>query len=184
MAPRKDKDRLYIILYARGAEAKMPGGEDKYHWGLAIGPKIGPGLDAETEGTLFHTKERRDDASRWEFEERPIRAGHSGAMLVRVVVGKITDIYQLQTLLREVSVRPADPDWNCVIWVKEALERLVGDGRALGTSVDDWDAAREEAMWYVEKKKAEHRFDGEAHRLYDMRKVATWDMLDGKELIP
>ena len=34
-----NKDRLYIALYARGGPAKMPGGEDRYHWALIIGPK-------------------------------------------------------------------------------------------------------------------------------------------------
>jgi hypothetical protein len=30
-------------------------------------------------------------------------------------------------------------------------------------------------MWYVEEKKAAHRFDGQGQ--YDQDKAATWDML-------
>lgn len=102
-------------------------------------------------------------------------------MLVRVVVGRVADMDRLKSLIRQVPVpmHPEDPNWNCVIWVKEALEAVIDDGKALSTSVDSWDKARDEVMWYVEEK-----MDKRGQVSGVKQKVSTWDMLDGKELIP
>jgi hypothetical protein len=49
----------------------------------------------------------------------------------------------------------------------------------------DWYTITETALWYVEAKKSQHRFDGEAEPgWFDGSKVATWSTLDGSELIP
>jgi hypothetical protein len=49
------------------------------------------------------------------------------------------------------------PGWNCVFWVKEALEMLKADPKALGTSVVEWEKVRSEAMGYCQRKKDQHR---------------------------
>jgi hypothetical protein len=38
--------------------------------------------------------------------------------------------------------------WNCVGWVKDALELLKADPRALVTSVIEWEIVRDAAMAY------------------------------------
>ncbi|PFH61722.1 hypothetical protein XA68_16443 [Ophiocordyceps unilateralis] len=76
----------------------------------------------------------------------------------------------------------ASQNLNCVEWVREAFEAAVTDGNALGTCASDWKSVRDAAMWYVETKKAAHRFDGTVP--YDQSKAATWDMLEGVELAP
>jgi hypothetical protein len=101
-------------------------------------------------------------------------------LLVRIVVGKVEDMKRLRSLLERTPLRPEVTGWNCVSWVQEALMSAIHDGKALGTSAKDWETVRDTAMWYVEKKKAAHRFDGTVH--FDPDKVATWDMLDGVEL--
>lgn len=66
--------------------------------------------------------------------------------------------------------------------MKEALEAVLRDRRALGAPKGlNWDGVRDTAMWYVERKKAEHRFDGQGD--FDQTKAATWDMIDGFERV-
>lgn len=120
--------------------------------------------------------------SLWEFEERDISMAQTAMVLVRVVVGKVANVTRLVSTIRSTPLNGDQPGWNCVEWVKDALEALKKDGRALGTSNTDWSAVRDTAMHYVEGKKAQHRFDGKGN--FDMSKVATWDMLEGMELIP
>ncbi|KAI1824292.1 hypothetical protein F4861DRAFT_539175 [Xylaria intraflava] len=95
---------------------------------------------------------------------------------------------RLVSVLEGVPVREPEPGWNCVEWVKEALMRLEKDEekdeKALGTSVLGWQAVRDAAMWYVEEKAAEHRFDGKAEAgQFDTRKVATYDLVEETETI-
>ncbi|KAJ5189668.1 hypothetical protein N7491_008287 [Penicillium cf. griseofulvum] len=59
---------------------------------------------------------------------------------------------------RECALIPTS--WNCVFWVKEALEVIKVDPKALGTSVVGWERVRNEAMAYCQRKKDQHRFDG------------------------
>ncbi|KAI0144357.1 hypothetical protein GGR57DRAFT_333268 [Xylariaceae sp. FL1272] len=182
-----DKDRLYIALYARGGSAKMPGLEDTYHWGFILGPKDEDGGKAM--GARFHAMERAvisgtppEAHSVWNFEERPIAMRPTAMLLVRVVVAKVVDKNRLVTILRGIPIRSDVAGWNCVGWVREALEVLVKDGRALGTSAKSWETVRDVAMSYVARKKAEHRFDGKG--VYNTKLASTWDMLEDKELIP
>lgn len=46
--------------------------------------------------------------------------------------------------------------------MQHALEALHKDARAMGTATLGWNAVRDEAMRYVEHKKAGHRFDEKA----------------------
>lgn len=118
----------------------------------------------------------------WEFEARDTRTEASAMILVRVLVAKIENMERLASVLQSVPIRGSEPRWNCVEWVKEALEMLRKDGKVLGTSALGWQTVRDTAMWYVEKKAAQHRFDGKAKPgQFDDTKVATYDLLEGKE---
>lgn len=57
------------------------------------------------------------------------------------------------SVLRGTPTRQGDPSWNCAWWVKEALEGLKADGRALGSCVIEWDRVRDGAMTYCQRKK-------------------------------
>ena len=81
-------------------------------------------------------------------------------------------------MLRGTPTRQGDPSWNCVWWVKEALEGLKADGRALGSCVIEWDRVRDGAMTYCQRKKDQHRFDGEGN--FDMGKAATYNLMEEK----
>ncbi|KAK9445201.1 hypothetical protein VB005_00309 [Metarhizium brunneum] len=182
-----DKDRLYVALYARGGAPTMPGLEDTYHWALIVGPKT---EDKRSRGARFHAREKMRligtgvvPESVWEYEELESTMLPTSMLLVRVMIGKVKDRNRLESLLRNIPIRPRVEGWNCVAWVKEAIETALRDKKVLGTSKNlDWDSIRDTAMWYVGQKKAAHRFDGQGE--FDREKAATWDMIDGFERVP
>lgn len=104
-------------------------------------------------------------------------------LLVRIVVGKVTDKERLIYILRTEPVIQKNHAWTCVSWVKHALETLRADGRALGTSKLDWDTVGHAAIGYVQQKKDQGRYDGSRPGVFDMSKAATFDLLSGCETI-
>ncbi|KAF7855966.1 hypothetical protein EAF04_009922 [Stromatinia cepivora] len=176
-----DKNRLYIALYARGGKATMPEKEDTYHWAFIVGPK--KELEG-SKGTRFHARERMVSpfGSQWQYEEVPIPLMATQMLLVRVMIAKIENDDRLLQILRKIPVRGGDHGWNCVAWVKEALEELQSDSRTLGTGVTEWKTVRDAAMTYCQKKKDQHRFDGVV--TFDTHNAATFDLIDEREVIP
>lgn len=125
----------------------------------------------------------------WQFEERDSSMEPTAMILVRILVGKIRKKAKLEAILRTIPVRGQTPGWNCVSWVKEALETLqqhqVSGQRIFESHQLDWDTIRYWALWYVQYKEATHRFDGQAEQgVFDTMKVATYDLLKGSETIP
>ncbi|KAI1314075.1 hypothetical protein F5Y03DRAFT_389558 [Xylaria venustula] len=144
----------------------MLGLEDTYHWALIVGPKNE--LRAGAGGTRFHAKEKLTVTgvpprphTVWTYEEKPISLRPTPMLLVRILIAKVVDKNRLQAILQGIPIRSDAPGWNCVGWVQEALEALVQDGKALGTSAKSWVAVRDTAVLYVARKKAAHRFDGQ-----------------------
>lgn len=117
----------------------------------------------------------------WSFEEAECPPTPTNMLLVRVVIGKVQDDNHLVDILRGIPIRQEQGGWNCVFWVKEALETLVADGKALGTHVIEWERVRDEAMAYCQRKKGEHRFDGKGS--FDMSLVPTYDLIERREII-
>ncbi|KAL2846398.1 hypothetical protein BJY01DRAFT_263348 [Aspergillus pseudoustus] len=165
-----NKDRLYVALYAGGGAATMPGKEDTYHWALIVGPKNeSPGKNGSGGG------------SEWFFKERECPLTPTSMLLVRVKVGKVGDRNRLVNILQTTPIRQEQVGRNCVGWVEGALRRLKADGSALGTSAIDWETVRTQAMGYCQRKKDQHRFDGQAS--FDMTKAPTYDLIERKEII-
>lgn len=102
-------------------------------------------------------------------------------LLVRIVIGKVAQMERLADVLRNVPIVQDDQSWNCVIWAKHAIRALRADGNALGTSELDWSIVRDAATELCRNKRAQHRFDGAGN--FDMLRPATYDLLEGKELI-
>ncbi|QPH02856.1 hypothetical protein C2857_007074 [Epichloe festucae Fl1] len=181
-----DKHRLYVALYARGGAPVMPGLEDTYHWALIVGPKTESNT---SRGRRFHAKEKLHVFGNppmpqyvWEYVEEDISMMPTSMLLVRVVFGKVKELSRLKSIFRNIPIRHEVGGWNCVAWVREAVETALQDRRVLRLSESlNWDSVRDVAMWYVEQKKAAHRFDGQGD--YDQTKAATWDMLEGIERV-
>lgn len=151
------------------------------------GPKVEPSSGGE--GMRFHAKEVMTIAGEpptpqwvWIYEEKPISLQPTQMLLVRVLIGKVKDRHRLHAAFRHTRVQPEIPGWNCVSWAQDGFREVLKDKKALEKVVDDWDFVRDTAMWYVEQKKAAHRFDGLGE--FNQSRVATWDMLSGEELIP
>lgn len=102
-------------------------------------------------------------------------------LLARVAVAKVVDRNRLLTILRSTPVRQGLEGWNCVAWVREALELLREDGRVLGTAKLEWTVVRDAVMECVGRKRGEHRFDGEGE--FDLSRVATWDVIEEREIV-
>ncbi|KIM95991.1 hypothetical protein OIDMADRAFT_44786 [Oidiodendron maius Zn] len=162
-----NKDRLYVGLYACGGGDRMPGGEDSDN--------------GNVEGVRYDAKERMTKSSKtkWYFEERRGGVDGNGMLLIRLIVAKVPQPSELIHILRQVPVKQGLPGWNCVAWVKEALEKIEAHGKVLGTHRAEWLDVMDTALWYVEKKKPEHRFDGQGD--YDINNVPTYDLMESKE---
>lgn len=104
------------------------------------------------------------------------------ALLVRVLVAKVANLDRVMDILRNVPVKDEEPECNCVYWVKNALEALDRDKKALGTRKIGWELVRDTAMKYVEDKKAQNRF--EVGSGFDTTKAPALDLLENRETIP
>jgi hypothetical protein len=102
-------------------------------------------------------------------------------LLVRIMIGKVADVNRLVGILENTPIRQGHPGWNCVFWVKEALEKLEVNPSALGSSVVDWETVRSEAIDYCQRKKDQRRFDSQGD--FNMRRVPTYDLMERKEII-
>lgn len=151
-----------------------------YHWALIIGPKLEKDKrGAMGEGKRYHARTRIHG---WMLAEEEISLQPTNALLVRVLIGKIERKERVVDIIRKIPInKPEKPGWNCVIWIQEALEALKADGKALGTSSVEWTTIRDRAMWYVEEKKKEHRFDGKGN--FNSVQAPTWYLLEGRETV-
>ncbi|KAK7932405.1 hypothetical protein PG985_003117 [Apiospora marii] len=158
----------------------MPQFEDRYHWSFIVGPK--EELE-ESMGTKFHVKnfvgsQNGVVGSMWQYEETEVPMAPVNGLLVRILIAKVKDEGRLQEIFRGVPIRPSVTGWNCVGWVKEAVDALASDPTALGSSATDWVTIRNTAMGYVEKKHSNERFG----KNFDSTKIPTWDLIMGKEV--
>lgn len=134
-------------------------------------------------GKRYHAKERltQGGGSEWYFDECKCRLVQTSMLLVRIMIAKVKDNDQLTSILRSTPIRQGESGWNCISWVKEALEKLEADKQALGTSVTEWASVRDGAMSYCQTKKDQHRFDGQGD--FDMGKAPTYNLMEGVETI-
>jgi hypothetical protein len=107
-------------------------------------------------------------------------ANRLGRLLVRVMIGKVEDRKRLRTLLEAVPIPQDDPNWNCVSWIRDALELIARDGRCLGkASATDWKTVESFVTDYLNSKVSGGRFTEEGLR----PGVPTWDLAGNVELI-
>lgn len=152
---------------------------------------VGPKNEKDnSRGVRYHAKEvlhTTTMAWEWQFEKVETSLGTTRMILVRMMVAKVVDDGRLDEILRAVVMQPGTPGWNCVGWVKDALEALERDGRALGTRVIQWDKVRNTAMEFCTRKETEDRFKlttSNNPKKYDLSKVPTYNLLDRKEVVP
>jgi hypothetical protein len=145
---------------------------------------VGPKSDKpEDEGLRYHAKERmkQDGTSSWEFEEASTTMLPSRMIVVRILIAKVQNKDRLAEVLRQIPVRQGQQGWNCVAWIREALDELQVSKGVVGRSVVEWETVRNAAMEYCQRKRDEHRFDGKGS--FDATRVATFDLIQGRETI-
>jgi hypothetical protein len=176
-----NKPRVYLALYAR---PKYP---NTYHYALHVSPK----LEDPNPGTLcamkYHSKNILQNADGvvsipWIYAAEPINPNSDARLLVRVLLGKVTDQKRFEALMESVPVIQDDPSFRCVEWVQTAVEKLAGSDVVKCSGKLEWDTVKRTALDFVERKKKEGRFDvgwkGNAGL------VATYDLHLGKEIVP
>lgn len=147
--------------------------------------------DRTIAGTKFHAKE---DMSRQPYtwtmteEEETLGTHQSARLLTRTLIGKVNNRQTLETTLKSIPVRAGQEGhdgWNCVAWVKEAVEELAEEGNdALCSSMLDWPRIRAKALEYTREKVASHRFDGKpATYKFVQEDIPTYDMVTDKEIV-
>lgn len=115
----------------------------------------------------------------WRFEKIDLTAEPTTRLLVRVLVAKIENTGKLMTVFDEIPIRGDTEGWNCVAWVKDAVEAALESEGALSRRAPSWEAAHDAALWYVGTKYDEGRFD----RSFDQIRVPTTDLLSSTEII-
>jgi len=96
------------------------------------------------------------------------------------MIAKVENGPRLLDILRGFPIRQGEEGWNCIGWVMEALNVILDDGKAVGTSVLDWGRVRYGAMDYCRAKVDGHRFD--VYGGIDMSVVPTYDLMQGREI--
>jgi hypothetical protein len=136
----------------------------------------------------YHAKEKilGPSNSQWVFEEIDVSHRATNMLLVRIAIAKIVKVERVREILRATPIRQGETGWNCVGWVKEALQLLDTDGEVpLGTRVIEWVKVRDAAMSYCNAKKAAHRFDGKAEgAAFDIERPPTFDLTTNRETVP
>jgi hypothetical protein len=132
----------------------------------------------------YHAKEFLVTDGKWEFafEEKECNLMATNVLLVRVLIAKVEDSGRLAHVFRNTPIRTREEGWNCVSYVRDALEKLATENKVLGTKIIDWQKVRDGAMQYCQHKRDNHRFDGQGQ--FDMSVAPTYDLLEAKETVP
>lgn len=119
--------------------------------------------------------------ARWNYEKKVMTAIATPNLLARIIIAKVVDPARIEIILSGIPLSQEDPDWNCVVWVKDALTALDVDNKALGTRQLEWKVVRDKALLYVKQKKDAGRYKIESKE--DPKKPPTYDLLSGSELL-
>lgn len=151
----------------------------RYHWAFILGPKHEK-PSTETPGTKFHIKNTQSVDGSWQYEEKVLPDVRNDLnLLARVLVAKVEDEQHLIAVLRSVPIIQDDEHWRCWSWVADAIVALEADGKALGTSVLQWERIQSAGEEFVKKKLDAGRYEKDSS---GPRPV--FDLLRGREVVP
>jgi len=179
----RNKDRLQLALYAR------PKHPDSPHFAFFIAPKNlqGPVTKHHVKNTMM-IDESGKAIQPWRYERTTITDVESEPrLLARIIIAKVAkspdDVQRILDSVPIYQVEDLDKDeaqtFTCKTWVRDVLRELSSQG-ALSTNPGEWDVVEREALAYVDKKRAQGRWD------------VTWkggsgipvmDLLEGKEIV-
>jgi hypothetical protein len=119
----------------------------------------------------------------WRYERSVVDPAHERRLLVQIIIAKITCAEDVvDEIMRSVPVYQVDDedeaakDFNCVAWARAALEELRRRGAVKGAK--DWPQIQMLAMEYVQQKRDEGRWSGNAQE-----DVPTLSLLTDEEVV-
>lgn len=127
----------------------------------------------------YHVK---NDIYGWTFEEvEEPNLRHNVRLLARIMIAKIEDETRLVSIIRQVPLIQADPNWRCRTWMMNVITAIAADRDSVGKAVLDWEKIEAFAKDYIGRKTQFDRYSS-AETLAKAR--PTWDLLSDQELIP
>ncbi|EME78768.1 uncharacterized protein MYCFIDRAFT_199889 [Pseudocercospora fijiensis CIRAD86] len=164
----RNKPRLELALYAR------PKHPNTYHWAIFTAPKSSKGKPSRsvTKRHLLNTLQNIDGvvSQPWRYERISIKDYTSeNHLLARIVVGKVLTLNPENDIEQSLGPLPIyqedDEDqakanlFGCYAWCRAAVEQLGKDD--VVSLKGSWDELELGALKFVEKKKADGRWNGE-----------------------
>jgi|SRR6185437_53861 len=179
MSPvQKNKYRLYISFDHR---YKLPG----YHWALTLAPKkesIDPDIH---DCIIFHVTNAAMDGYPplfWRYERKVVNGLHSQSALVgRALLLKFPADLSLEKLadrvemiVTAVPIVQGDRQWNCITWVKRAIDALRNGGEPF-ISIPYIDPELQEEL-NVFAEEAKEKLLSRAKKLTDLSQLSYKDI--------
>ena len=135
--PPRPNSRLYVALYIRdGLPPGLHPKDDRYHWALlAISSN-------SNQATRFHARDffSSPEQTRWFYEEIHVDARGTPKLLAKTLLGDIHGMERLFEALRDVPLVQQTAGWNCISWIRGALDAIEEDGEVLSgdSYIRDW----------------------------------------------
>jgi hypothetical protein len=119
----------------------------RYHWAFLVLPSK---ITDTSRAFRLHARNyfSGPDSVTWFFEQLHVDAKGTSKLLTTTPIGKVVDMDRLLEILRDIPIPQNEPDWNCVNWMREALDEISHDQTALeieGLGAD-WQALRDSVM--------------------------------------
>lgn len=122
------QNRLYVALYVRdGVVPRMAAKEDRYHWALLA-------ISSESsQATRLHARDffSSPEETHWLYEEMHVDAKGTPLLLTQTLIGDVIDTDRLFEVLRDVPLQQDTPGWNCVSWIRAALDAMAEEPEVL-----------------------------------------------------
>lgn len=127
----RNKYRLFVTFQHRN-------GRPGFHWSIMIAPKRENGEEKPTVYDATNTIAPGYESGQWRYRVRKDDLMGYGNFIARVLVAKLSPAHAgtLDALFKTAPVVQDDPSWNCVSWVKGALDVLRASGGELSVVVD------------------------------------------------
>ena len=127
------------------------------------------------------------ELSVWDFEIQDVCMQSSVETRVRVQLPRIQDVESFEALIQDAflgSDGTRGPDWNHVLWMRDAWTALAEHGDVLGgeglkLELVGWEKVQKTAIGFVQARESEGWFAEWDSTL----KVPTWGLLEKKRLV-
>ena len=123
----------------------------------------------------------------WEYEIPDVSMQSSAETRVRVQLPRIQDVESFDALLQDAFVASEGcrgPDWNHVLWMRDAWTALAEDGDVIGggglkSELEDWEMVKKTTMRFVQARESEGKFE----KWNSSLRVPTWGLVERRRLV-